>query len=338
VDVKTRRTSNESKAIARARLVLEAEACAIRGLIDRLDGSFEDAVRMLAECRGRVVTSGIGKSGIICQKIASTLSSTGTPALFMHPAEAIHGDIGMLAPGDVMIVLSNSGETEELVRLLPLVRRLGVSLLAMVGHPGSSLARDSDVVLDVSIREEACPLGLAPTASTTAALAMGDALAMALVERRGFSAEEFAERHPGGNLGRRFLRVCDLMHTGDRLPRVPIDAPIEQVELEMTSKGFGVTSVIDGEGRLAGIITDGDMRRLLGRRRDRAFQARAADAMTSSPRTADGKPQTIDRDALAASALELMERFRITSLLVLDEGGRPEGIIHLHDLWRTQLF
>ena len=327
--MKTKRRSGESGAIARARLVLEAESCAIRELIDRLDSSFEEAVGLIAGCSGRIVTSGVGKSGIICQKIAATLSSTGTPAFFMHPAEAIHGDIGMLTEGDVMIALSNSGETEEIMRLLPFVKRLGVPLIAMVGSVGSSLAREGDVVLDVSIREEACPLGLAPTASTTAALAMGDALAMALVERRGFSAEQFAARHPGGNLGKRFLRVRDLMHTGDRLPRVPLEAPLEEVILEIDSKGFGTTSVVDGAGRLVGIITDGDLRRLW--RRDRGLEARAADAMTPNPRT-------IDADELAAAALELMERYHITSLLILDGDRRPDGIIHLHDLWRTQLF
>jgi arabinose-5-phosphate isomerase len=311
--------------------VLEVEARAVSDLVDRLDGSFEDAVRIIAECGGRVVTSGIGKSGIIAQKIAATLSSTGTPSLFLHPAEAIHGDIGMLIAGDVMIALSNSGETEELVRLLPVVKRLGVTLVSMVGRTASTLARESDVVLDVSIREEACPLGLAPTASTTAALAMGDALAMALVERRGFSAEQFAERHPGGHLGKKLLRVADLMHTGDRLPVVTVDTTVEEAIIVMTSKGFGTTSVVDAAGRLVGIITDGDLRRLLERRRTGALDARAAEAMTPNPRT-------IDRDALATAALDRMERHHITSLLVLDAERRPEGILHLHDLWRTELF
>ena len=327
----SRTTQSESTALARARLVLEVEACAIRDLIDRLDGSFEEAVRLIESCAGRVVTSGMGKSGIIGQKIAATLSSTGTPSLFLHPAEAIHGDIGMLAAGDVMVTLSNSGETEELVRLLPLVKRLGIPLVAMVGDPSSPLARESDVVLDVSIREEACPLGLAPTASTTAALAMGDALAMALVERRGFSAEQFAERHPGGNLGKRLLRVCDLMHAGERLPRVDASAPLDEVIIEMTSKGMGTTTVTGEGGRLVGVVTDGDLRRLLERRHEHAMEARAAEAMSRSPRTIDG-------DELATAALELMERHHITSLVVVDGAGRPEGIVHLHDLWRTQLF
>jgi arabinose-5-phosphate isomerase len=322
---------SDGRALARARLVLEVEARAVSELVDRIDESFEEAVSLVDECRGRVVASGIGKSGIIALKIAATLSSTGTPSLFLHPAEAIHGDIGMLIEGDVMIALSNSGETEELVRLLPLVKRLGVPLIAMVGRTASTLAREADVVLDVSIREEACPLGLAPTASTTAALAMGDALAMALVERRGFSAEQFAERHPGGNLGKRLLRVADLMHMGERLPVVRHDTPVEGAIIVMSSMGFGATSVVDDDGRLVGIITDGDLRRLLGRGRSVALDANASDAMTRNPRT-------IERDVLATAALELMERHHITSLLIVDAEGRPEGILHLHDLWRTELF
>jgi arabinose-5-phosphate isomerase len=322
---------NDSPALARARMVLELEARAIDRLAERIDGSFEQAVELIAAAGGRVVASGIGKSGIICQKIAATLSSTGTPALFMHPVEAIHGDLGMLVDGDVVIVLSNSGETEEILRLVPFVKRLGAPLIGMVGRPSSTLARESDVVLDVSIEEEACPLGLAPTASTTAALAMGDALAMALIERRNFSVEQFAERHPGGELGKRFLRVRDLMHAGARVPLVAASAPIEEAILEMTSKGFGATSVVDEAGRLVGIITDGDLRRLLGRRHAEALDVTAGEAMTPAP-------ETIDADELAASALEVMERRHITSLLVVDDDARPVGILHLHDLWRTQLF
>lgn len=323
--------SKEARLIDRAVQVLQVEAAAILELASRLDGEFERAVRLMHECRGRVVTSGMGKSGIICRKIASTLSSTGTPSFYLHPAEAIHGDIGMLTGDDVMIAISNSGETEELVRMLPLVSRLGVRMIAMVGRRESSLARDAELVLDISVREEACPLGLAPTASTTAALAMGDALAMALVDLRGFSAEQFAERHPGGNLGKRFLRVCDLMHGGRRLPAVRESVALEEAILEITSKGFGVTSVVDGNGRLTGVITDGDLRRWLERRRDHALEATAAEAMTRDPITIEGAE-------LAAAALELMERHHITSLFILDAQGRPEGVIHLHDLWRTQLF
>jgi arabinose-5-phosphate isomerase len=317
--------------IDRARLVLEVEAAAIRDLIDRIDGAFSAAVEAIAGCSGRVFTSGIGKSGIICQKIASTLSSTGTPSMFMHPVEAIHGDLGMLVTGDAMIVLSSSGETEELLRLVPVVKRLGAPLIGIVGRTDSSLARECDIVLDVSIREEACPLGLAPTASTTAALAMGDALAMALIERRGFSAEQFAERHPGGNLGKRFLRVRELMHGGDRLPRVAVDATVHDAIFEMTSKGFGATTVVDAGGRLVGIVTDGDLRRLLATHPTDALATRVEAAMTRDPLTIDG-------EELAAAALEVMERRHVTSLLVVDADWHPTGLLHIHDLWRTQLF
>lgn len=318
-------------AVDRARQVLEVEAAAIQDLVDRIDGSFTAAVETIAGCSGRVFTSGIGKSGIICQKIASTLSSTGTPAMFMHPVEAIHGDLGMLLHGDAMIVLSSSGETEELLRLVPVVKRIGAPLIGIVGRPDSSVARECDIVLDVSIREEACPLGLAPTASTTAALAMGDALAMALIERRGFSAEQFAERHPGGNLGKRFLRVSELMHGGDRLPRVSVDATVQDAIFEMTSKGFGATSVVTAEGKLAGIVTDGDLRRLLATDPADPLGIKVVAVMTA-------RPLTIDGDELAASALEVMERRHVTSLLVVDGDDRPAGLLHIHDLWRTQLF
>jgi arabinose-5-phosphate isomerase len=324
-------TSDDNRALARAKLGLEVEARAIDALAARLDGSFERAVEIIATAGGRVVTSGLGKSGIICQKIAATLSSTGTPALFMHPVEAIHGDLGVLVAGDVMIALSNSGETEEILRLVPFVKRVGVPLVGVLGQPASSLARECDVVLDVSIAEEACPLGLAPTASTTAALAMGDALAMALVERRGFSAEQFAERHPGGQIGKRFLRVRDLMHTGDRVPRVGEAASLDEVIFEMTAKGFGVTSVVDANERLVGGITDGDLRRLLGRRRADALEVAAREIMTPTPKT-------IDAGELATAALEVLERRKLTSLLVADDEGRLIGIIHIHDLWRTEMF
>jgi arabinose-5-phosphate isomerase len=317
--------------LARGRLVLEVEARAIAALVDRLDGAFERAVEVIYESGGRVITTGIGKSGIICQKIASTLTSTGTPAMFMHPVEAIHGDLGLLVSGDAVIAVSNSGETDELLRIVPIVKRLGAPLVGVVGRAGSTLARECDVVLDVSIAEEACPLGLAPTASTTAALAMGDALAMALVDRRGFSAEQFAERHPGGILGKRFLRVRELMHTGNRLPRVSETTTVRDAIVEMTSKGFGATSVVGADGRLVGIITDGDLRRLLERRPGDALAATAVEAMTPAP-------LTIDPEVLAPAALEVMERRHVTSLLVLDGDGRPEGILHIHDLWRTELF
>lgn len=323
--------NDASRILARGRLVLEVEARAIDEMIRRLDGTFEAAVELVYGSGGRVIASGLGKSGIICQKIAATLSSTGTPAMFMHPVEAIHGDLGMLVAGDVMILASNSGETEELLRLVPIVKRLGAPLVGILGQTESTLARECDVVLDVSVREEACPLGLAPTASTTAALAMGDALAMALVERRGFSAEQFAERHPGGMLGKRFLRVRELMHAGERLPLVSAATLVGEAIFEMTSKGFGATSVVDEDGRLVGIITDGDLRRLLALRPHDALAATAAEAMTRDPLTING-------GELAAAALEVMERRHVTSLLVLDADRRPEGILHIHDLWRTELF
>lgn len=325
------KSGEENAVLSRGRLVLEVEARAIEEMIRRLDGAFESAVELIYSSGGRVITSGLGKSGIICQKIAATLSSTGTPATFMHPVEAIHGDLGLLVEGDVMIVASNSGETEEVLRLVPIAKRLGTPLVGILGRTDSTLARECDVVLDVSVREEACPLGLAPTASTTAALAMGDALAMALVERRGFSAEQFAERHPGGILGKRFLRVRELMHTGGRVPRVTATTPIREAVVEMTSRGFGVTSVVDDDGRLIGIVTDGDLRRLLERQPHDALAATAAETMTRDPLTIDG-------DELAASALEVMERRHVTSLLIVDDERRPEGIIHVHDLWRTELF
>jgi len=325
------KTHESNGVLERGRLVLEVEARAIEEMIPRLDGAFEEAVELVVASGGRVIVCGLGKSGIICRKVAATLSSTGTPAMFMHPVEAIHGDLGMLVAGDVVILVSNSGETEELLRLVPIVKRLGAPLVGILGRPVSSLARECDVVLDVSVREEACPLGLAPTASTTAALVMGDALAMALVERRGFSAEQFAERHPGGMLGKRFLRVGELMHTGDRIPRVEVSTRIGDAIVEMTSHGFGATSVVDESGRLVGIVTDGDLRRLLARRPTDALEATAHEAMTRDP-------LTIDADELAAAALEVMERRHVTTLLVVDDERRPAGILHIHDLWRTELF
>jgi arabinose-5-phosphate isomerase len=325
------KTNEASPILQRGRVVLEVEARAIEEMIARLDGAFEEAVELVFASGGRVIASGLGKSGIICQKIAATLSSTGTPAMFMHPVEAIHGDLGMLVTGDVMIVASNSGETEELLRLVPIVERLGVPLVGILGNVDSTLAGECEVVLDVSVREEACPLGLAPTASTTAALAMGDALAMALVERRGFSAAQFAERHPGGLLGKRFLRVRELMHTGARVPRVTTSTPIGEAIVEMTSRGFGATSVVDASGRLVGIVTDGDLRRLLERRPANALAVTAAEAMTRDPLTIDG-------DEFAAAALEIMERRHVTSLLIVDDDRQPIGILHIHDLWRTELF
>lgn len=314
-----------------ARKVLETESAAIRALISRLDESFDRAVELLASCTGRVVATGMGKSGIICRKIAATLASTGTPALFLHPAEAIHGDLGMLVSGDVVLALSNSGETGELVQLLETIKRLGLPLICMVGNPNSTLARSGDVVLDVGVDQEACPFGLAPTASTAAALALGDALAIALAQKKGFRMEDFARLHPGGKLGKRLARVSELMHTGDQIPKVPVDSRMDEVIYEMSRKGLGVTSVVETGDRLVGVISDGDLRRLLQREREQVLSRSAGQCMTRNP-------QTIAPEELATRALNIMEQRKITSLMVTDASGRIIGIVHLHDLWGTEMF
>jgi arabinose-5-phosphate isomerase len=312
-----------------ARRVLEIEASAIRSLAEDLDDGFDAAVALLHGTTGRVVVTGIGKSGIVGQKIAATLASTGTPAFFLHPAEAIHGDLGMILAGDVVLALSHSGETEEVVALLPYVRRRGALLVALTGKRASTLAREADAVVATTIREEACPLNLAPTASTAAQLAMGDALAMALSVEKGFRPEDFAALHPGGKLGKRFLRVADLMHAGADVPLVPLDAPMKDVVYEMSKKRLGITGVVDGDGRLAGVVSDGDLRRLLEREGERAWGADAAGAMNRSPKT-------IAPSAFATEALRLMEERKITSLFIVGGDGRPEGIVHLHDLWGVE--
>jgi arabinose-5-phosphate isomerase len=309
--------------------VLSIESRAVADLAQRIDERFEHAVALLVGCRGRVVVTGMGKSGIICQKIASTLSSTGTPALFMHPAEAIHGDLGMIVSGDVLLAVSNSGETAEVVRLLELVRRLGSRIIALTGRQDSTLARHADVHLDVHVEVEACPLDLVPTASTCAALAMGDALAVCCYESRGFTAEDYARYHPGGSLGRKLMLVSSLMHRGDELPAVPAAASVAQAVETMTAKRLGMTCVVGEDDALVGVLTDGDLRRRL-LRVDRPLAGTAADAMTR-------EPATIGPDALAAEALKLMEQRRITSLPVVDR-GRLVGVIQIHDLWRTELF
>ncbi len=314
-----------------ARKVLKMEAEAILNLISRLDESFDRAVELLAGCQGRVVTTGMGKSGIICRKIAATLASSGTPSLFLHPAEAVHGDLGMVAPGDVVLALSNSGETAELIRLLEMVKRLGIPLISMVGNIESMLAQNSDLVLDVGVDREACPMGLVPTTSTTAALAMGDALAMALSEKKGFRLEDFARLHPGGKLGKKLARVGELMHGGDQLPKVTVNTPMEEVIYEMSHKGLGITSVVEQEDRLVGVISDGDLRRLLERERGKVLERTAGQCMTSDP-------VTIKQETLATSALNLMEQRSITSLMVVDDVKRVIGVIHLHDLWGTEMF
>ncbi|MHB1045752.1 MAG: KpsF/GutQ family sugar-phosphate isomerase [Thermoanaerobaculia bacterium] len=312
-----------------ARRVLEIEAAAIRSLADSLDGAFDTAVALLHGTSGRVVVTGIGKSGIVGQKIAATLASTGTPAFFLHPAEAIHGDLGMILAGDVVLALSHSGETEEVVALLPHVRRRGAKLVALTGRRASTLGREADAVVEAAIREEACPLNLAPTASTAAQLAMGDALAMALSVEKGFRPEDFAALHPGGKLGKRFLRVSDLMHAGGDVPLVPLDAPMKDVVYEMSKKRLGITGVVDAEGRLAGVVSDGDLRRLLEREGEKAWSADAAFAMNRTPKTIAAK-------SFATEALRLMEEKKITSLFIVDDDGRPGGIVHLHDLWGVE--
>jgi arabinose-5-phosphate isomerase len=317
-----------SDTLRRARRVLAIEAAAVKALAGRLDDGFERAVAILAQCAGKVVVTGMGKSGHICRKIAATMTSTGTPAVFLHAAEAAHGDAGVFVKGDAVVALSGSGETEEIVRLLPLVKRLDLPLVALTGDLHSTLARAADVVLDVSVTEEACPMGLAPTASTTAALALGDALAVVLFERKRFRAEDFAVLHPGGALGRRFLKVADVMHGGETMPLVHLTTPFRDTLVEITSKRLGVTGVLDAAGNLAGIITDGDLRRALERSAD-VRTSTAADIMTRHPKV-------ITAGALAERALALMERHSITSLFILEESGRrPVGVVHLHDLLKA---
>jgi arabinose-5-phosphate isomerase len=317
-----------SKEIEQAKRVLRIESEAILSLIPRLNQAFTSAVKILFDCRGRAVLTGMGKSGFVANKIAATLASTGTPAFFMHPAEGIHGDLGMVVKGDVVIAISNSGETDEIINLLPAIKRLGVQLISLVGNRNSTLARMSDVTLDVSVAEEACPLGLAPTASTTAALAMGDALAAVLLEQRGFKAEDFALFHPGGSIGRRLLvRVRDLMHKDREVPATKEDALMKDAILEITSKKLGVTSIVDDREALVGILTDGDLRRAL-ERGENILAHPVSQYMTRNPKV-------IGEEELAAKALQLMETYAITSLLILDDQRRVKGIIHMHDILKA---
>ena len=325
-----------SKAVIleRAKAVLDIEAQGIVSLIDRLDESFVRAVELLYECRGKVVVTGMGKSGLICRKIAATLSSTGTPSFFLHAGDANHGDMGMIMEGDVVLAVSNSGETEEVLRLIPILKRLGIKLITMTGNHGSSLSRAADVVLDASVKEEACPLGLSPTASTTAALALGDALAVSLLEKKGFKEEDFALRHPGGTLGRKLLlRVEDLMHRDADVPLVPEETSMREAILVITSKRLGVTGVTDKRGNLIGVITDGDLRRGLQAHGDGILGKSAAEVMVL-------KPRSIEKDALASQALARMEENMprpITSLFVVERPGDtvPIGILHIHDLLKA---
>ncbi len=311
-----------------AKRVLRIEADAVSALAARLDHNFAKAVDIILNSKGRVVVTGMGKSGLVGKKIAATLASTGTPAFFLHPAEAGHGDLGMVTASDVIIAISNSGETGELLELLPFLKRFGIGIVSMTGNPGSSLSKAADAILDVSITEEACPLGIVPTASTTAAMAMGDAIAVALLTKRGFKKEDFACFHPGGSLGKKLLiRVKDLMHTGDALPLIAPEIPMIKAVMEISSKKLGVAVVADAERNILGIITDGDLRRGIEKWDKAFFDMKAGEVMTKNPKT-------IAEEELAAKALSIMENKSITSLTVPDSGGKAKGIIHLHDILR----
>ena len=317
------------KSIQTAKRVLKIEADAISGLAKRLNANFSRAVDLILNTSGKIVVTGIGKSGLICQKIAATFSSTGTPAFFLHPAEGVHGDLGMLMKGDTVIAVSNSGETEEIVRIIPVIKRMGVKLIAMTGNKDSTLAKAGDVIIDIGVKEEACPLGLAPTASTAAALSMGDALAVALLEKRGFKEEDFALLHPGGSLGKRLLKVDELMHTGENIPLVGIDASMKEAIQEITAKRLGITAVTDKKGRLIGVITDGDLRRAIESGGD-VLNKKVRDIMIKNPKG-------IEKGAFAETALKMMEDYSITALFVYGGKKRDKvaGVIHMHDLLKA---
>lgn len=311
-----------------AKKVLKTEAEAVNALVEKLGSDFEKAVEIIYQSKGRVVVTGMGKSGLVGKKIAATLASTGTPAFFLHPAEATHGDLGMVTSDDVIIAISNSGETEEIIELIPFLKRFNVRLISVTGKPESSLSKAADVTLDVSVKEEACPFGIVPTASTTAAMAMGDALAVALLMKRGFKEQDFAFFHPGGKIGKKFfIKVKDIMHTGDEIPRVTIRTPMSKTVIEMSSKRLGHTIVLDDNGRLTGMITDGDLRRGIEKWGGKLFEMTAGEVMTKSPKT-------VSEEELAAKALSIMESYSITALAVPDKDGRAVGIIHLHDILR----
>lgn len=320
----------ENTSLSLAIRVLVAEAEAIKSLVDRIGAPFLRVVDMAATCTGKIAVTGLGKSGLICKKIAATLSSTGSPAIFLHAADALHGDCGLLSRDDLVLAVSKSGETAEVLQVLNVAKRMGLQVIAMAGDSDSTLAQYADVFLDVSVAEEACPLNLAPTASTAAALAMGDALAIALMERKGFGRDDFAVLHPAGSLGKKLLRVKELMHTGDAIPRVLESTPMSEVICEMTAKSLGMTAVTDEQGVLAGVISDGDLRRMLHRSHD-PLKLPAGQVMSR-------RPKTISPDELATVALAKMEEMKITSLVVVDEEEKVTGVLHLHDLWRTQLF
>ncbi len=317
--------------LATAKRVLRIESEAIAGLIAGLDERFEKAVELLYTCKGRVVVTGLGKSGLIGRKTAATFASIGTPSLFLHASEALHGDLGMLTGDDVLLAISSSGETQELIELVESVKRLGVQLIALTANPRSTLASASNIVLDIAVKEEACSLNLAPTASTAAAMAMGDALAISLLERRGFKEEDFAALHPGGRLGKKLRRVESLMHAGEAAPRVLPTTKMPDVIYEMSRKGLGLAAVTAADGKLLGIITDGDLRRMMQKRSENVLDLTAGDCMTKNP-------ATLPRTELAASALRLMEEKKITSVLIVDADGKLEGVLHVHDLWTLQLF
>lgn len=318
--------SSRDSIINVARKVLHVEAKAVKSLTAKLDSNFEKAVDMIHKIKGRVVVTGMGKSGLVGKKIAATLASTGTPAFFLHPAEASHGDLGMVTERDIILAISNSGETAELIALVPFLKRFRVKLIAMTGNPNSLLAKASDVSLDISVGEETFPLGVVPTASTTAAMAMGDAIAISLLIKNGLGEEDFAKYHPGGSIGKKFfIKVVDLMHSGDRLPVITADTPMSRAVIEMSSKRLGHAVTIDERGKIAGVLTDGDVRRGLERWGGRLFDLPAEQVMTKNPKT-------ISQDDLAAKALSIMESYSITALIVPDEDGRPLGLIHLHDI------
>ncbi len=323
------RTIDDNKLCLLGRAVIDTEAGAVAALAERIDAGFARACRHMLGCEGRIIVTGMGKSGHIGDKIAATLASTGTPAFFVHPGEASHGDLGMVTPKDVVLALSNSGETEEILTILPIIKRLGVPLITLTGNPRSRLAKAASVNLDVSVEKEACPLGLAPTASTTASLAMGDALAIALLEARGFTAQDFALSHPGGRLGRRLLlRVEDVMHTGDEMPVVDADAGLSEALLEMSRKGLGMTNVVDASGRIAGIFTDGDLRRLLDHGEVHIATLKVAEVMTRNC-------TTVTAERLAAEVLHIMDEKRINALPVVGADGLLCGAINMHDLLRA---
>ena len=313
-----------------ARRVLRIEAQAIQDVLARLDTSFDRAVDLLFSCKGRVVVTGMGKSGLIGRKLSGTLSSTGTPSFFLHPAEALHGDLGMLARGDALLAISYGGETQEILNLLETLKRLEISIVTLTGNLKSTLAEASDVALDVSVKEEACSLNLAPTASTAVAMAVGDALAISLLEKRGFRPDDFAALHPAGRLGNKLLRVEHLMHAGDALPRVAPDTPMPAVFHEMSAKKLGMTTVTTPEGKLAGILTDGDLRRLMEKHGGATLAMTAGDCMVRTP-------QTIGPKLLASEALNLMEKKKITSVVVVDDARKVLGVVHIHDLWTLEL-